>query len=302
MEHIHQLALHIFPSAAHCCIERVTEGGSTWVYRLRRRHETFYLRILPEAENSFAPEKFIYQRLRALGVRVPEVVFFEHHNDLVRHSIMVTTEIPGVAVGYGKDRLALHDVVFQAGQELAIVHSLPVDRFGWIRRDSEQVDQLRAEYKSCAAWLQQDTEPAIAVLQHAGIVRKHEAQALVNLLQQTQARWEDQPAQLAHGDFDPTHIFHHGGTYTGMIDFGEIRGTPRWYDVGHFAVENADLLPFLLDGYAGTTPFEADDWQCIHMWSLLIAVRRAAQWLLKREGQVYPPDVAAIRRGLQMLT
>ena len=34
------------------------------------------------------------------------------------------------------------------------------------------------------------------------------------------------PAVLAHGDFDPTHVFAARGTYAGIIDFGEIRGAP----------------------------------------------------------------------------
>jgi hypothetical protein len=31
-------------------------------------------------------------------------------------------------------------------------------------------------------------------------------------------------AHLAHGDFDMTHIYQEDGRYTGIIDFGEIRG------------------------------------------------------------------------------
>lgn len=298
---IRELVRQIFPDTAPLGVERALEGGSTWVYRVRRRDETLYLRILPEADVSFAPEVFVHQRLHTLGIHVPQVVYFEHHNELAQRSVMVTTEILGTAVGDGKDYSTLRDVLIQAGRELAIINSVPVDGFGWVRRDSEQVDRLQGEHASCAAWLQQDTEPAIAALQHAGVVGKKDAQALHDALQQANTLFADQPAHLAHGDFDPTHIFHDHGTYTGIIDWGEIRGTPRWYDVGHFAIESSDLLPDLLDGYRSTTLLTADDWRHIHTWSLLIAVRRSGRRLVKHPGQVYQPDVEAIQRGLGSL-
>ncbi len=299
--HVNQLVRHVFPGTASLAVERVTQGGSTWVYRIRRGSETFYLRILPEADASFAPEVFVHQQLHALGVHVPEVVYFEHHNELVQRSVMVTTEIPSAAIGYDQDRSALRCVLFKVGQDLATSNSVPVDGFGWIRRDSARVERLQGEHETCAAWLQQDTEPAIAALQHAGIVRKKDAQALYAALRQANTLFADQPAHLAHGDFDPTHIFHHHGTYTGVIDWGEIRGTARWYDVGHFAIENVDLLPDLLDGYHSTAPISTHDWRQINMWSLLIAVRRSGRRLVKRSGQVYNPDMEAIQRGVGLL-
>jgi Ser/Thr protein kinase RdoA (MazF antagonist) len=149
--------------------------------------------------------------------------------------------------------------------------------------------------------LQQDTAAAIGVLFEAGIVSKEDTRAIERVLQQAEALFAAEPAYLAHGDFDPTHIFYDRGIYTGIIDFGEIRGTPRWYDVGHFAIENADLLPDLLTGYRSTTPISADDRQHIHIWSLLIAVRRSGRRLNKYPEQVYKPDMEAIQRGLQML-
>ena len=59
-------AFSIFPTGVDQVerIERVAEGVSTWVYRIRRGGETFYLRILPEADATFAPEVIAHQRLR----------------------------------------------------------------------------------------------------------------------------------------------------------------------------------------------------------------------------------------------
>ena len=61
----------IFPRGS-TTIERVAEGVSTCVYRIIRNNETFYLRILPEEGQSFAPEVAVHQQLRQMGVKVPE--------------------------------------------------------------------------------------------------------------------------------------------------------------------------------------------------------------------------------------
>jgi aminoglycoside phosphotransferase (APT) family kinase protein len=60
------------------------------------------------------------------------------------------------------------------------------------------------------------------------------------------------PAVLAHGDFDHSHVFAAGGAYTGIIDFGEIRGAPPLYDVAHWALQSPPDA--LLAGYAQVVP------------------------------------------------
>jgi Ser/Thr protein kinase RdoA (MazF antagonist) len=61
---------------------------------------------------------------------------------------------------------------------------------------------------------------------------------------------------LAHGDFDHTHVFADGGAYAGIIDFGEIRGGPRLYDVAHWALQSPPEA--LLKGYAQVAPLPDD--------------------------------------------
>ncbi len=58
---------------------------------------------------------------------------------------------------------------------------------------------------------------------------------------------------MAHGDFDTSHIFAANGSYTGIIDFGEIRGAEPTFDLGHLALHAPDALPAVLQGYASVT-------------------------------------------------
>lgn len=117
--------------------------------------------------------------------------------------------------------------------------------------------------------------------------------------------WLDaEHAVLAHGDFDAMHIFQQNGLYTGIIDFGEIRGADRWYDLGHFHLHDDEslALPVLLQGYNEITPLPPNAEERILFASLLIAVRALSRSLQKRAANHYTPrllqtlrvDIAAL--------
>ncbi|MCX6048259.1 MAG: aminoglycoside phosphotransferase family protein [Chloroflexi bacterium] len=276
-------------------IERVREGQSTEVYRIHQSARRFYLRLLPELDASFAPEVYVHTILRTQGLRVPEVVYFEHYHPGLQRSVMMTTEIPGQAIGYGARSADVQPVIRQAGRELAYINTIKVDKFGWIQRDKPWVDQLQAEYTTYAAWLQRDFAEPCAVLEQHGVLAPSALAAVRLMLAEAVALLGEEPPVLAHGDFDVTHIYQQHGQYTGIIDFGEIRGANQWYDLGHFQIENPDLLPALLDGYGEITPLPTDVMRRILITSGLIAVRRLGRWLA-RSGDLYQPDLAAIMR------
>ncbi len=91
-----EIARQILGDTTSMIVDRAGDGISTFVYRLRRGEETFYLRVLPEAGDSFAPEAHVHTLLRQRGARVPEALYLEHRNEALQRSVMVTTEI-GVA-------------------------------------------------------------------------------------------------------------------------------------------------------------------------------------------------------------
>ncbi|HET9222559.1 MAG TPA: hypothetical protein VFO07_08650, partial [Roseiflexaceae bacterium] len=77
----------------------------------------------------------------------------------------------------------------------------------------------------------------------------------------------------------------------------EIRGAHRLYDLGHFAVENSNLLPYLLKGYTAVTHLDDGASRQIYLTGLLIAARRSGRSIL-REREPHPPDIAFIHRML----
>jgi aminoglycoside phosphotransferase (APT) family kinase protein len=281
-------------------VARVAEGVSTVVYRVDAGERTYYLRILPEPGASFAPEVAVHRQLRAAGLHVPEVVYFEHHNGLFQRSLMLTKAIAGRAIGYTQPPAAVRQIAIEAGRELAKLNQVAVAGYGWVRRDAAD-PRLRAEHPTLARWLTEEFEAPIRALRRCRDLSARDASRLLELLSLASQQLEHEQAVLAHGDFDVTHIFYHEGVYSGIIDFGEIRGAHQLYDLGHFAVENSDLLPHLLAGYTAVTPLDHEAQRHIYLTGLLIAARRIGRRILQ-ERDPHPPDNAFIQRTLADFT
>jgi len=287
---IETVVRRIFPSTS-LVVERVVEGVSTFVYRMTSRDETFYLRVLPEEGASFAPEVAAHTLLRQRQVNVPEVIYFEQCNDLLQRSIMVTSAIKGQPLNQSP---ALSEgvreaIVAEAGRELACINSVPVEGFGWVQRDSPETHRLRGEWSTYRAFALEWWQADLAYLAKSALSIA-EVAMLKRLISQYDSYLNSEVGYLAHGDFDSTHIYQEGGHYTGIIDLGEIRGTDRWYDLGHFHLRDGELLPFRLEAalvrsYGEIMPLPSDHEQRIRFTSLLINVRALARSLQKR-----PPD------------
>ena len=297
---IADLAARIFPRAARPLVERVAEGVSTYVYRLHLADETYYLRVLPEANASFAPEVYAHQRLREQGVMVPEVIYFEHCHEPFERSAMVTTEIPGTSLASCRDAQMQRDVFRQAGRDLAVINSLPVQGFGWVQRDKSTIPYLEAEHASSRAFLCEYLERDLAALAAAHALQRETLVLIRRILHDYDAWVDSEQAWLAHGDFDTTHIYQEAGRYTGIIDFGEIRGADAFYDLGHFSMHDGEtfpsnLLPWLLEGYQEKTPMPDGSRQRIAFASLLIGIRTLSRALQKR------PESLATHHALQSI-
>lgn len=288
------LAARVWHGRGHPCVERVREGVSTEVYRIYGDGPTLYLRVLPEVGADFGPEALVHRLLLARGAKVPEVVYLDEREPALERAVMVTTEVRGRSVLADSPGASLAAVLAAAGRDLAMVNGIAVQGFGWVRRDGGSGAELRGEYARFGDWALADAARAVESLRLASVISAGEAASLTRIV--GDAEWATpELAMLAHGDFDAGHVYHCAGVYSGVIDFGEIRGAEPTYDLGQFAIEHPDWLPLLLAGYrdvAGTPP---DHDERIRLSSLLIATRRLAHFLA-RGRTPHAPDLEVVRR------
>jgi Ser/Thr protein kinase RdoA (MazF antagonist) len=286
---LEDLLARFFGSRNGITFERTPTGSSTQVYRVRRGEESFYLRVAEEPEASLAPEVEVHRVLHAAGVRVPEVTHYEPFDDALCRSVMVVTEIVGGPLD-GSAAGAAVGVLRAAGRDLATIHSVPVHGFGWVQRDHRQPGwPLRGEHGTYADYVDPGAvaEPLLGVGFTVGQVDQ-----VVQLLEEAVVLGpDDATGALAHGDFDASHIFASGGAYTGLIDFGEIRGTDYTFDFATTCLHVDDASGPLPDvrraveqGYAEVRDLPADHERRVYLACVLSASHRLSGWYL-RDGE-----------------
>lgn len=294
------LLTRVLPGTDRASIVRTADGVSTPVYRFDRRGQTLYARVAEHRGASLAPEAHIHEALRARGVLVPEVVHFEPFDAALERSVMVTTEIEGTSVALRHHGIDVCSVIKAAGRDLAAINDTAVAGFGWIKRDASFGDQLAAEQPTLRAFALDDFEGHLAELH--GVLTPVDLIAIRDLVSRDGALLDHGRGRLAHGDFDVTHIYHQDGRYTGIIDFGEIRGADRCYDLGHFSLHDGEslpvpMLPRLLAGYREVALPENYE-RRLRLWSLLIGVRALARSRRRSRMPYQEHLIRAIRRTL----
>jgi aminoglycoside phosphotransferase (APT) family kinase protein len=294
-------------------VEPAGPGRSTEVFRVTRGGEVFYVRILPEAGASFAPEVKVHQHLLRLDVRVPEVVYYEDLNEQLQRSIMVTTAITGQPLAEAGIGPETERILYEAGQDLAQINSIPVTGFGWIKRDVgvSANGELRADRATFREFV---FDPYDSLNEHLGFLEFYlfsgrEVAEIRERVNRLRPELDETSSWLAHGDFDTTHIYQDGGKYSGIIDFGEIRGADRWYDLAHFRVHDEEriperLLPWLIEGYRSITEIPGNLDERLALLGLINAVRALGRNLKQNAmiGTGYQRHLESnIRRDLALL-
>ncbi|MGI8482701.1 MAG: phosphotransferase family protein [Thermomicrobiales bacterium] len=232
-------------------------GGSTPVYRIVVGEDIFYLRLAEQPGEDRVAEACVHQLLLEAGVSVPAIVRYESQPSELDRSATLTTRMPGVPLleSPGLDSDDVRGIARAAGRDLARINQVPVEGFGWVESVAADGSSLVAEHTARSAWTKEYARAAQDVM-GSGLFTDYS----LDLLQSEIARWRAHPDRtqsfLAHGDFDVTHIFMAPSTYTytGIIDFGEIRGADRLYDLGHALLQDAQpgrppVFPDLLAGY-----------------------------------------------------
>lgn len=224
------------PGGRSVSIGRASGGRVVVVYRAMVDGVRYYLRLAEEPGQDLTTDALVLGQLRALGVRVPRVVAASPATAAFPRSWMIMTEVPGRGIARGCTDDQARQAAIAAGRDVAVINSVPVSGFGWLRRDGSE--QLTAELPSYSQFVVSYLpEPWPGKLNEVFDLRQLDA------LRALAAGEQERPfhvGHLAHGDLDVTHIYCHAGRYSGIIDFGEMRGADRYFDLGHFLLHDAE--------------------------------------------------------------
>jgi aminoglycoside phosphotransferase (APT) family kinase protein len=294
-----------FPGNRDPSFTRMTSGGSTQVYRVDLDDAPVFLRFGEDPEDTFAPEAFVHDRLIELGVLVPRVIHIEEQAPEAERSVMITTAIPGSALsigGMGSDGASRHslDVLREAGRQLALINCVETEGFGFVDRSMPWSGVLTGKSSTFREWTKSITREYRTL---GRWFSDAEIRAIDRCIVRVVSRQLIDISFLAHGDFDTSHIFALGDAYTGIIDFGEIRGADRYYDLADFIVHanlerDGKAVTALVGGYSEMFPLFAEEFRGIEERAVTIGVAMMIR-IRDRDAPQYRSDLAqSIRRLL----
>jgi Ser/Thr protein kinase RdoA (MazF antagonist) len=280
-----RLVRRVFPGAGSMVVEDAGGGRPPVVYRARVDDATFYLRLAEAPGDDLTTDAEILDRLRRLGVSVAAVVAAEAAPAELDRSCMIVTEVPGRSLAQGGTDDEAKWAARAAGRDTAVLNSLSVDGFGWIKRTGNQ--PLRAGLNTYGEFAVSDL-PERWPGWLAGLFDQAQFHTLETLVESEHAR-PVQAAHLAHGDLDVTHIYTCDGRYQGIIDFGEMRGSDLYFDLGHFLLHDSETRPVelfdsFLAGYTEVTALPDDHWEAIRISAILLGLRQLSLWLGPERG------------------
>jgi aminoglycoside phosphotransferase (APT) family kinase protein len=262
-------------------VARTPAGVAAQVYRVEAAERVLYVRIAEEDHEDLSVDAALLEHLGAEGLHVPPVVHVEPFDQDLGRSVLLMGEIAGAPLALCRDERAARRVAHVAGAELAVLNGVGVQGFGWVQRRAP-VWPLRGIFRDygefVGSYLPDPWPGPLAALFSAS-----ELDWLGELVANERRRELD-GARLAHGDFDTTPIFQADGRYTGLIDFGEIRGTEPLFDLGHFLLHDQESTPIplvldLLAGYGEVVALPDGHEELVRRSAILLGLRQLARWL-----------------------
>lgn len=252
-----QKQLSTLPEFSTCSVENVDEGVSTAVYRLLKGDEILYLRVSDEGEN-MSSEALAHKLVLEKGVKAPMVLYCCDFSHLLKRSFMITSEIKGTSLQSCGN--IPEDVLVETGKQLGLINSIAVENFGWIDREVKGAKKLVGCYKSFEEFALnfERIENMLKDLIKFGLF---DAALAANYMSYVIVRKDVlnvSQAVLSHGDFDLSHIYINRGVYSGIIDFGDIRATSVFHDLGHFYTHAPRYFLPLLSGFLSVNKLEDD--------------------------------------------
>jgi Ser/Thr protein kinase RdoA (MazF antagonist) len=214
---------------------------------------------------------------------------------------MIMTEVAGRSLAQASTDDEARQAAVAAGRDVAVINSVPVSGFGWLQRDGSE--QLTAELSSYSQFV-------VSYLPKPwpGRLREMFDRRQLDALLALAAGERDRllrVGHLVHGDLDVTHVYSHAGRYSGIIDFGEMRGADLYFDLGHFLLHDGETRPArlfssFLKGYLQVTPLPDDHCQAIRASAILLGLRQLSRWLSPVQG--YSLSLQLVQRRVAELS
>lgn len=280
-------------------VEPAEEGVSTNVYKIvGSGNRVYFLRM--STDMYFGPEVRAHEILFPKGVRMPRVEYFEDYNEKLGCSLIVVSEIKGQPLNKISNAKEHKEVLKAVGRDLAVVNSVEVSKFGWIKRD-KGTKELVGMFDTYFEYAQLELEQRLARITGAGLFDQEIASKIKKILTNPSNFDDIKIPKLTHGDFAACHIFEDQGKYSGIIDFSDLKGTSGFSDLAHLKIYNPELFEGVLSGYKEIVELPENFNQLLTIELLIVALEKL-NWVLSHtpKDQIRDMEVVAIKKVLEL--
>lgn len=228
-----------------------TENFSTDVFKLTKENEVLYMRILSKEEN-VEPQCFVHNLLLEKGIKVPKIVYYERKVEIFdNRDVMIVKELKGRSVLEDENNFSEDEkvnILKEAGRDLAKINMIEVEKYGDICEVKD--GKLIGFEDSYEEYTLERVPKKLRSLVENGVITNELSERLLNyILKNKNLLHIDGNSYLSHGDFHLEHIYQYNGKYTGILDFGDIRGTSKYHDLGFFYTHFRKYFAYLIEGY-----------------------------------------------------
>lgn len=233
---------------------RLLLGEVSEVYQARTDDgEGIIIRIAHRDNPLFDSELWIFDRLSALGVPVPESLLVELAEDGGEpRKFSIQKQIPGRPMDHLMTEIPrerIHEVVRQAGSYLARIHSVRPGGYGYLTADGKGGGS--SSPKEDIEKIDPEDPEAIGQAKQIGVDPKMVIRAKEILIQHKDVLLAA-PIRLIHGDYGGKHFIVDKGELKGIVDFENSQAMDPAFDFSwwHYWYETSVPTQILLEGYA----------------------------------------------------
>ena len=261
-------------------VEECHEGISTNVYKLTDNNQIAYLRICPKYLPSEV-EAYAHNLMLQQGVKVPEILYIgKEETSLNDLTFLITSEVKGKSINNSSllSETEKREVLLEAGKDIAKINKIQTKDFGYI---SFIKGKKLKGYAHSYLEIINDALIKLKEIETSNELTKDTISKLYEYIEKNKSiMMKDKKSFLAHGDVSLNHIYQNNGKYTGIIDFGNIKGANILHDLAYIYTFENDSFQDILDGYKTVTNLPKNYMKRIHIEAMIFGVRKY-WWKLK---------------------
>ncbi len=279
---------------------RIVAGEVNEVYDITLSNSlSIILRISRNEFPDFLQEGWAIEQCKKKGVLVPEVISVQHETVSGKLlSFCVQKKLLGEPMDRGSidyhdlEKSLVNDLVFQAGEALSKIHSVPTRGFGGINQEGVgKVD----DFKSLLSDKVSQLDEYLEISRRVSFPEKA-IESAIGILAIKADKYKRVNSVLNHGDFGPKHIMFSGKKITGIIDWGDASGHSAVHDFARWDYWFGEDLPLelLKKGYSDKKLFNNDFEELLRLIKLHIGLE--VLWWYDVQG--YKPNIEKAKKQL----